>query len=151
MIVIDDAERVIDLCSTVGTALILNFPSGVKYENQVGGAACLQRVAEGVLIPFENDYGTDGKFISLEMDLAAYFEEAWGASGATSGIEIKDADAIEDMLRRWNLNNWFCVDRTQLLSSVESWIHVTVLKDASYCRGFGPYPQPGILTWSNSD
>jgi len=146
------SDRIIELFSTVGTALILNFPTGIGYTNQAGGTACLQPTAEGVLIPFENDYDTEGQFLSLETDLAKYFESAWGSSGASSGINAQDADAIDALLRQRNLFRWFCVDREKLKSSFEAWIRVTVHCDHSfYCRGFGPYPRNGILTWANSD
>lgn len=145
-------ERVIELSSTVGTALILEFPTGIRYTNQAGGTSCLQPSAEGVLIPIENDYYIKGEFHSFEIDLARYFESAWGVSGAPCGIRARDADAIDEMLRQRNLIEWFYVDRKQLQSSFEAWVNVVVLGDHSfYCHGFGPYPRRGILTWENSD
>lgn len=145
-------ERIVELSSTVGTALILDYPTGIGYTNQVGGTACLQPTSEGVLIPFENDYDTDRTFMSLEIELNEHFQTAWGGSGATSGINADDADAVDGLLRARTLIDWFRVDRDRLRDSCESWIHVTVISDhAFYCHGFGPYPRAGILTWANSD
>ncbi len=149
---VPQSERVIELYSTVGTALILEMPTGIRYTNQAGGTSCLQPSAEGILIPFENDYDINRQFLSLEIELATYFESAWGTSGATGGINLRDADAIDDMLCQRKLIQWFHVDRKQLHSSFEAWVHVIVLGDHSfYCHGFGPYPRSGILTWANSD
>jgi hypothetical protein len=145
-------ERLVELDSTVGTALILAYPTGVAYTNQVAGTACFHPSLEGVLIPFENDYGYDGKFVSLEIELSRYFRDTWGTSGAADGIEARDADAIDGLLRSRDFISWFHVDRERLRSSFEAWIHVTVLGDhAFYCHGFAPYPRQGILTWANSD
>lgn len=146
------SERVIELYSTVGTALILDFPTGIRYTNQAGCVSCLQPSAEGILIPFENDYDIDGQFLSLEIDLAEYFALAWGSSGASCGINLRDADAIDELLCKRKLIEWFHVDRKQLQSSFEAWVHVVVHGDHSfYCQGFGPYPRRGVLTWGNSD
>lgn len=148
----EKSERLVELDSTVGTALILAYPTGIMYTNQVAGTACFHPKAEGVLIPFENDYGLDGKFFSLEIELARYFRDTWGTSGAPDGITTADADAIDALLRSRGFIDWFHVDRERQDSSYEAWIHVTVLSDhAFYCLGFGPYPRRGILTWANSD
>ena len=148
----DVTERVVELYSTVGTALIIEHTTGISYTNQTGGTACLQPSAEGVLVPFENDYGLDHKFMSLEIDLSKYFASTCGTSGTTTGITDSDADTIDKMLQHRNLIDWFSVNRERLEDSHESWIHVMVKSDhAFYCHGFGPYPRSGILTWANSD
>ena len=137
---------------TVGTSLILNHPTGIGYSNQAGGTSCLQPITEGVLVPFDNDYDSDHRFLSLELALDAHFQSAWGGTGATSGLKESDADAIDDLLRTRTLINWIMVDRERLNDSFEAWVHVVVLADhAFYCHGFGPYPKHGILTWANSD
>lgn len=145
-------ERVVELHSTVGTSLILCFPTGIAYTNQAGGTSCLQPIAEGVLISFENDWDLEGNFLSLEIDLYNYFQQVWQGTGATSGLTIRDADSIDELLRNRQLINWFHVDRDLLQSSMEAWVHVSVLGDHPfYCHGFGPYPRNAILTWANSD
>lgn len=60
------SERVIELYSTVGTALILDFPTGVRYTNKAGAPVAFNRARK--------------------------------ASGATRGINFRDADAIDAML-----------------------------------------------------
>ncbi|MDB4732957.1 DUF6210 family protein [Planctomicrobium sp.] len=143
---------IVELYSTVGTALILDYPSGIEYTNQAGGIACHQPVVQGVLIPFENDYDLHGRFVSLEVDLATYFKSTYGGCGATEEISVGDADEIDGLLRQRKLIEWFHVDRNKLHLSFESWIFVTVLLDHPfYCQGFGPYPRVGVLTWANSD
>ncbi len=147
-----DEKRIVELYDTVGTSLILRYPTGITYTNQAGGTSCLQPSTDGVLIPFGNDYGEDGKFISLELELAKYFDSEYGGTGATNGITHADADTIERVLEQHQLNTWIAVDRDMLQSSFEAWINVLVLSDhACYCRGFDPYPRSGVLTWANSD
>jgi hypothetical protein len=148
----DSTDRVVELYSTVGTALIIESSTGISYTNQTGGTSCLQPYVEGVLVPFENDHDLDYRFISLEIDLHKYFHWKWGTTGATSGISEEDADALDQMLKDRKIIDWFAVNRDQLKNSHEAWIHVTVKSDhVFYCHGFGPYPRPGILTWANSD
>ena len=144
--------RIVELYDTVGTSLIIRYPTGIEYTNQAGGTSCLQPSTEGVLVPFGNDYGIDGKFISVELELAAYFESRYHGTGSTNGISDRDADAIDQMLKQFQLNTWITIDRDRLQSSFEAWINVSVLSDHGfYCRGFGPYPRSGVLTWANSD
>ena len=145
-------ERIVELSTTIGTSLILNYPTGIGYTNQAGGTACLQPTAEGVLVPFDNDCDVERRFMSLELDLDQYFQTAWEGTNATLGIKDSDANAIDALLQSRKLTDWIRVDRERLRESFEAWIHVTVLADHPfYCHGFGPYPRHGILTWANSD
>ncbi|NVB82480.1 MAG: hypothetical protein HOV81_29140, partial [Kofleriaceae bacterium] len=53
-------RKIIDLYSMpVEVMLVLEHPSGVYYENQVGGLVCARAELEGVLVPF--DLHTDGE------------------------------------------------------------------------------------------
>lgn len=149
----------IRLYDAVGTGLILTCPSGVLVSNQTGGTSCQQPEIEGVYIPLRNDYGLkDLRFSSPELELAAYFVgPKHRGAGATSGLDSQDADFIDEVLSRSGLDGAISVDRKQIDSSHEAWVHVVIKTDESadedlaMFAGFGPYPRHGILTWSNSD
>lgn len=149
----------IRLYDAVGTGLVLTCQSGILVSNQTGGTSCLQPKVEGVYIPLRNDYGLkDLRFSSPELELSAYFvgPKHLGA-GATSGLDSKDADFIDEVLSRSGLEGAISVDREQLGSSHEAWVHVIITanesadEDLAMFAGFGPYPRHGILTWANSD
>lgn len=149
----------IRLYDAIGTGVILTCPSGVQLSNQTGGTSCLQPQVEGIYIPLRNEYGLeDLPFSSPELELSAYFVgPKHRGAGATSGLAPEDADFIDDVLSRYGLDGVISVDRKQLGSSHEAWVHVAIKTDESadehlaIFAGFGPYPRHGILTWANSD
>jgi hypothetical protein len=137
----------VELYQTCGTGLIIEYPSGVVYTNQAGGTSCFQPEVEGVYIPFGNGCDENRQFLSMEIDLDRHWPTPYGA-----GITVEDADALDRILKEWQVLGWFEVDREQLSRSLEAWVHVNVKRDHGvYCSGFGPYPRKGILTWANSD
>ena len=144
---------------SLGTGLIIEFPSGVLYSNQTGGTSCLHPQIEGVFVPLRNEYQLpDGPILSAELDLVQYFAgPRHGGSGATRGIDTADADFIDSVLEQVRLRASVRVDRNRLRESHEAWIHVVISADESQDNSvavfaeFTPYPRPGILTWSNSD
>ncbi|GEP42394.1 DUF6210 family protein [Brevifollis gellanilyticus] len=149
----------IRLYDTVGTGLIIGWKSGVIISNQTGGFSCLQPEMEGIYVPLRNDYRIEGLvFESPEIELSAYFRgPKHRGSGAVSGLDVIDADFIDGVLQRANLSRAVMVDRGRLRDSNEAWVHVTLIQDEwndpslGVFAGFGPYPRPAILTWSNSD
>ncbi|MES2705224.1 MAG: DUF6210 family protein [Verrucomicrobiota bacterium] len=152
-------KPLLQLYDSIGTGIILAFPSGVIYSNQTGGTACLSPEMEGVFVPLRNDYQlSEGPMMSPEIELTQYFEgPRHRGRGATSGIDLEDADFIDSILDRVELRPVISVDRTRLAESHEAWIHVVVSGDEypdtglAVFAGFTPYPRQGILTWCNSD
>jgi hypothetical protein len=148
---------IIRLYDFIGIGLILPFPSGVLYVNQTGGHACLQSEAEGMLVPLHNDLALDPiRLLGPEPDLLAYFTgPKHNGAGATSGLDEVDANQISAIIARHRLDSVLEMDRSRLIDSHEAWLHVIVRADDSGSypafAGFGPYPRPGILTWTNSD
>ena len=152
-------KPVLRLYDSVGTGIIIAYPSGVRVSNQIGGTACLQPEMEGVFIPVRNDCLLDGRVIeSPEFALSQHFTgPKHRGAGALSGIDIEDADYIDGVLRAARLDRAILVDRSRLHESHEAWIHVVVSSDDDVdpdmgaFSGFHPYPRLGILTWCNSD
>ena len=99
------------------------------------------------------------KFLSPERLLLEYFEgPKHQGSGATSGLDVEDADFIDGLLQSWRLGAFLEVDRGKLRDSHEAWVYVRIMGDEtvdddflSLASGFGPYPKRGVLTWTNSD
>ena len=149
----------IQLYESVGTGIILNYPSGIMFTNQTGGTSCLHPEIEGIYVPIRNDFmEPSGPLLSPTVDLRQYFEGLkHGGAGATRGLDSEDADFIDSLLGRVQLGTSISVDRTRLVESHEAWVHVIVSGDESGDRnlsifsGFTPYPRQGILTWCNSD
>ncbi len=145
------------LYDLAGTGVIIEHPTGIIYSNQAGGYSCLQPFLEGAFVPIRNDVSLEGEFISPERDLREYFiGPKHGGCGAPHGLDLEDADFIDRALTKARLDSWLKVDRQRLKESCEAWVFLTVLGDedlggSSICKGFGPYPKRGVLTWTNSD
>lgn len=148
----------LDWC--VGTALIISHPTGVFYVNQAGGTACMQPGMEGALVPFGNDVALERNVLmGAQEALEAYFTGPKHAgSGATSGLDEEDADAIDAIFAKTMFRSSFKVDRNRLNDSMEAWVHVIVNGDGSAemavsgtCSGFLPFPKAAVLVWMNSD
>ena len=147
-------KPVLKLYESIGTGIIVAFPSGVSYSNQTGGTFCLKPEIEGVYVPVRNDYLLpNGPLESPEIELSRYFV---GLVGAIRGLKAADADFIDSILHRVGLHT-VTVDRSRLAKSHEAWIHVVIAGDEdddssrATFSGFSPYPRQGILTWCNSD
>ena len=169
-------KPLIKLYDSNGIGVIIKYPSGVLYSNQVGGTACLQPTVEGVFVPFYSEV------IAQEQMLIDYFiGPKWGGA-CMNGIDDDDADKIDEILQANIVTRFIHVDRTRLSESVEAWIHVVMgttphKRPESYngATGMGitsdgdyifdkDFEQPvpfysiygfgkcqGILTWCNSD
>jgi hypothetical protein len=146
--------RVIRLWDLVGVGLVIEHPSGVMYSNQTGGTGCHQPEVEGVLVPVCNDVPLDDPTaVSPATELSEYFAgPAHGGAGATSGLDQRDADFIDDVLRRCGCGDAIKVDRERLRESHEAWVRVNVMSEGvGHFEGFTPYPRAGVLTWPNTD
>lgn len=145
--------RSIDIRSSVGLGLIIQYPTGVDIVTQTGGTACLSMHLEGVYLPLQNDYEIPSlKFMSGEIDLNVYFAtEKYFGDGATDGIDEEDAKKIESILREKALS-FITVDRDKLKVSHEAWIWVKIESNPHYLSfPYNEFPLSGVLTWCNSD
>lgn len=146
-------KPIISLADTIGTGVVIAFPSGVVFTSQVAGTACLNPELEGIYVPFGNDCLADGrKFIGLELDLVSYFSgPKYQGDGACSGLYTEDAAVINALLSKHRVLDWIEVDAVRLHESREAWVFILVKKDSFMASDFSAYPISGVLTWSNSD
>lgn len=149
------SKPLIELWNTVGTGIIIEYPTGVMISNQTGGTACLHPKTEGIYLPLANDYTEKSKeFLSPEIELANYFEGTkYNGDGATRGIDSEDVKKINSIITNSSLNKLVELDLDRLPESHEAWIRIKVNnhKDTDLIKGFDEYPLNGVLTWSNSD
>jgi len=94
-------SRIIELWESVGLGLIIEYSSGIIYSNQTGGTSTLHPELEGVYVPLRNDVEVkDPKLVSPQNALLKYFEEPkHRGTGATSGLDLVDADFIQESWR----------------------------------------------------
>jgi hypothetical protein len=127
--------------------LILEYPSGVIYENQVGGVLCWEATGEGVLAPVDLDPDAVEQIMNLPFP---------GGPGITPEV----ADAIDGVLAASSGARYLKVDRARLAESWEAWVFVVAdVPESSEHQIEGPYfgaprgfgRSTGILTWHNSD
>lgn len=107
--------------------LFVEAVTGVTYENQVGGHACLHAQIEGYVVPI------CGPFLELQK---LFTEQKYGG-WCENGIDAIDADHIDQFMT--SVNAGALVDRSRLAESREAWIPITYNQET------------GFLTWSNSD
>lgn len=94
----------IHLYDAVGTGIIINYPSGIIFSAQTGGTACLQFEMEGFYVPVGNDIATPSlALISPENELGKYFNSKYRNNGATNGLDIDDANQIQNILLAYSL------------------------------------------------
>jgi hypothetical protein len=128
--------------------LIVEHPSGVQYQNQVGGVVNYQAEMEGVLSPLD-----------LHSETRSRIQEC-SYPGGIQGITTEIADTIDAALAAQPSTSFLKVDRTRLDESWEAWIYVSLdSPESSVRKRFGSYHGPiygfgaakGVLTWPNSD
>jgi hypothetical protein len=121
-------------------AVIVEAPTGVIYENQTGGTACLPRQIEGFYVPVYLQEGLQA--------LRAAFEGSLGGSGTHRGLpadvleEIRAAVPLLVMMsstRSGHPEMRIALDESRFNEIDEAWVPVTTPDG------------PGILTWENSD
>ena len=131
--------------------LVVEHPSGVRYQNQVGGNACAQPELEGVLAPIEVSAATRDRIQRLNYP-------------NRPGIPEETADAIDALLATEPTARFLKVDRSRRLESYEAWVFVLIdaspqptydmppkAGDTYFGSLFGFGPCRGVLTWINSD
>lgn len=136
---VEDKKPFIELFDFYGIGLIVSFPSGVIYTNQVGGFGCFHPEIEGVFVPLEIEHK------KILFALQQHFGGDW------NHIKDSDADVIDKLLRSDDFD-FIKVDRTKLEESFEAWIYVDIEQQSSELQllnGFGN--TKGVLTWMNSD
>jgi len=134
----------VHLWNLIGAALIVPCKSGVIYTNQTNGTACNHPECEGIIIPINNARTEAGSASALEIQLCALFDGTWDC------LDELKADAIDSVLKNFEVTQGILVNRAQVKVSTESWVHVNALEHSNSCySGFGNIQ--GILTWMNSD
>jgi hypothetical protein len=133
------------LYEMAGVGLIFPYSSGVVYQNQTGGYACLQSSVEGIFVPLQGE-----PFDHYKAFHTFFFKGKW-AGNCANGIDGETADFIDATLARLPGHSGIKVDRSRLAESHEAWVHVTLADPtcAGLLEGFNS--AHGILTWSNSD
>ena len=127
--------------------LVIEYPTGIFYENQCGGVACSQEEIEGVLVP-----------LGLPREDAERFMTAPFPRAAPVNVEV--ADMLDEILASAAFAKYVKVDRSRLIDSCEAWVFVVAeTPEDSELQLYGPYfgaPRGfgtvrGVLTWPNSD
>ncbi|SRR6266446_6846614 len=151
-------KPIIRLCDSGGLGLIVLFPSGVVYTNQTGGTCCLQPTEEGVFLPLVSET------FNHDSALLEYFYKGKWAGACANGIDIEDANFVDQLLAKTDNTKFLSVNRKRLADSHEAWVYVNIAATpsrfpelpATYSSemsflmyGFGA--REGVLTWSNSD
>ncbi|WP_104986299.1 DUF6210 family protein [Sorangium cellulosum] len=128
--------------------LVVEHPSGVVYQNQVGGVVCWQAELEGVLSPLD-----------VSDDTVQRIQKCPYLSGR-EGISAEIADTIDTLLASEPGARFLKVDRTRLGKSWEAWVYVLIDSPESreadtastyYGPIYGFGVARGVLTWPNSD
>jgi len=121
-------------------AVIVQAFTGVTYENQTGGTACLPRRVEGYYVPVYIEQGLQA--------LRRAFEVSLGGAGTHRGLpadvldEIRGAVSLLVMMsstRSGHPEMRMALDESRFYEIDEAWVPVTTPDG------------PGILTWENSD
>ena len=145
----DDKPRV--LLSLNQAAVIILMSSGVIYQNVTGGYSCIERCAEGVLVPLVAPYliisnPHDIYECPIERQLVSLPWNSRECYNPSEGC----ADKIDQILKTNGFSKNIVVNRSRLEDSTEAWVHVHIepLELANY-QGFDR--SEGILVWPNSD
>ena len=128
--------------------IIILFKSGVIYQNQTCGTACIQRCEEGVLLlPTDPLLITTTPVTLYQCPIdAALRQMEW----FSLGINEKRADQIDALLSAWGWTSGISVDMTRLHDSEEAWVYVNIEPvEYGVYSGFGSCK--GVLVWQNSD
>ena len=119
--------------------LIILCKSGVTYHNQVGGYACNQESAEGVLAIFE-DYNNTLLSKLAKATVNEFF------------LTAEKAELVNNILTsHFGGDRFLSLNMEKIASSKEAWLHVIVEDDFRENELMGFAGDKGILTWENSD
>lgn len=136
---VENKKPFVELVGFDGIGLIISFPSGVIYTNQVGGFGCFHPEMEGFFVPLSLGHK------NILFALQQHFKGNW------HHIENSDADIIDKLLRTDEFE-FVKVDRSKMNESFEAWIYIDIeqlSRDLQLLNGFGN--TKGVLTWMNSD
>ena len=151
------SKPIIRLYASWGLGLIIEYPSGVMYSNQVGGFSCLHPELEGVFIPLFDELKGEHQ----ETQLLNFFTGNKWMGNCARGIDAETADFVDEVLIQSVATDVLRVDRQKLAQSCEAWVHVkigehidtdlrnTTQYKLSSLSSF--YGKKGVLTWANSD
>ncbi len=139
----DDKTTVL-LYELGGLALIVPASTGIVYQNQTGGYACLPSRQEGYLVPFAGDVTEKCKRL-----LAHFTGSKWGG-WCSERIDEETADLIDSILADMPGRDHIIVDRAKLDTSWEAWVHVRIAGPL-FALVEHAHPEEAILTWPNSD
>jgi hypothetical protein len=159
-----------------GIGLVILYPSGVLYSNQVGGVSCLKPEVEGIYVPLVNEV------LNQEKMLNDYFTGIKWMGGCSGNMDFEDADFIDEVLAKSVFSSFIKVDREKLSESCEAWVYVklaqqpaerpqtydgltqagktasgNIIRSEDFDMDVILYPiygfgeTAGILTWANSD
>jgi hypothetical protein len=113
-----------------GCGLIVPYPSGIAYRNQVAGRLCRQHSLEGIFVPVDWD------------DAANAMEDVFFGDDILSP---EDADRIDAKLTDRGAR----VDRSKLGESCEAWVWLTLDNGVRFIEDFAC--SEAVFTWENSD
>lgn len=134
------------LWSFNGLGLIIKYPSGVIYTNQAGGYACLQPQEEGILSILETE----------EPQQKKTFHQLRKFTLNLVRLTEKEADWIDDLLKKDSFTSFLSVDQSMLHQSMEAWIYINIEEqpenfDVSNIPFYEFEKIKGVITWYNSD
>mgnify|MGYP003417283417 CR=1 FL=1 len=130
-------SKIIELLDYDGLGLIVKYPTGIIYTNQVAGYGCFHPNVEGFFVPLPVKRGKHELFA-----FKSHFNGNW------RNISEEDFTFINKVLKK-NLR-YIQVDHELVSESYEAWIHVVIQNyDNSPIQGYDV--TKGILTWQNSD
>lgn len=139
-----DVTTTVLLYELGGLALIVPASTGIVYQNQTGGHACLPSRQEGYLVPFAGDVTP-----KCERLLAHFTGPKWGG-WCSERIDEETADLVDSILADMPGRDQIIVDRTKLDTSWEAWVHVKIVGPLLALVEHAS-PEEAILTWPNSD
>jgi hypothetical protein len=129
-----------------GLGIIILYPSGVRYSNQVGGYATIFPEVEGVYVPLVDS------MVDQEELLRAHFTGPKWSGQCYNGIDGEDADEIDRILGLPFQTRIMKVERSRLADSCEAWVYVEIAAQPDEAYPFFGFGQcAGVLTWNNSD
>lgn len=139
-------KPLVELCEFSGIGLLVEYPSGIRYTNQIGGYACLHPEVEGIFIPLTNS------LVSQQEKLKRFFTGPKWKGHCDHGIDKETADFVEAVLTESFCTAAIRVNQQRLADSYEAWIHVIVSPDGQPSEMWrGLNNMNGIITWENSD
>lgn len=129
--------------------LIIECPSGVVYQNQVGGQLCVQAEAEGVIAPIHISSHDLSELLSFP------FPQGY------QGLSDSTVEFLTGFLASSPACSFLELDQNRINESFEAWVHVVIRSvpprfdpntQESYTGNiFGFSGMHGLITWPNSD